>query len=317
MAEMRSEFGLIPAPRPRFAEILAARRHRPPRMTVAQFVTIYATTRDVEVETVRQYRIVAELFDRWAGGPIHLDELDELVVSAWLRDYAASGVKPATVRSKRNSVLALWRAAADEYFCDPPTRRVRTSRVPWTPPEAWTLAEVRRLVAATGQLRGRHPCGLRRSEWFDLAIRVAWDTGLRWGDLVALRVDDIRGDTVIVAQRKTRRPHCGRIRASTRAVLDTSLESCPREVVCPWPSSGETFRAQVRRLVDKAGIRPGTWKWLRRGGASDVELQAPGRGFAAKHLGHAPGSRIAEVHYIAPAIVAAGLEQLAPRDLDG
>jgi hypothetical protein len=25
-----------------------------------------------------------------------------------------------------------------------------------------------------------HPCGIRRSAWWDLAIRVAWDAGLRW-----------------------------------------------------------------------------------------------------------------------------------------
>lgn len=308
---------LIPAPRERFASILAARRERPPRMTVMQFVALYATTRDVEAETVRQYRVVVDLFDRWAGGPVYLDELDELILSAWLRDYAASGVKPATVRSKRNSVLALWRAAADEYLCEPPTRRVRAARVPWTPPEAWTLEEVRRLLAATPRLRGRHPCGLRRSAWFNLAIRAAWDTGLRWGDLVTLRVADIHGDAVIVSQRKTRRPHCGRLQASTQAILAASLKECPRPLVCPWPASGETFRAQVRLLVKKAGIRPGTWKWLRRGGASDVEAQNPGRGLAAKHLGHAPGSRIAELHYIDPQIVAASIDQLAPRDLEG
>lgn len=308
---------LVPGPRHRLLAAIQARHAERPRLSVRQFVAVYATTREIRPETIRQYGIVADLFQRWAGGPVWLEELDELVVSAWLRDYAASGVQPATVRSKRNTFLALWRAAADDRFCEPPTRRVRTARVPWKPPTAWTLAEVRQLLQAAYGLRRCHPCGLRRREWWPLAIRVAWDTGLRWGDLVTLRVDEINGRVVVKPQAKTSRAKVGRLAASTRQALDESLERCPRDLVCPWPGSPETFRMQVRRLVAKAEIRPGTWKWLRRAGSCDVEIQEPGKGHAARHLGHAPGSRIAELHYLDPAVVGAGIEVPQPRDLDG
>ncbi|MEI6239608.1 MAG: tyrosine-type recombinase/integrase [Planctomycetia bacterium] len=183
------------------------------------------------------------------------------------------------------------------------------------PRECWTLEEVRKLVAACRSLPRMHPCGLRRSVWWGLAVRVAWDTGLRWGDMVRLRVDEIRGDLVIVGQRKTRRPVCGRLAPSTVAALRESLDACPRQLVAPWTASHETFNAQVRRLVAKAGIRAGTWKWLRRAGATDVEIQAPGRGMSSRHLGHAPGSRIAEIHYLDPAIIAAGVPMVSPREI--
>jgi integrase len=309
--------GLVDHPRRPFFDALASRRRNPPRLTIRQFVAYYATTRELRGETIRQYAIVAERFEEWAGGPVYLDELDELALSAFLREYAASGMRPATVRSKRCSLLALWRAAADEYLCEPPARRIRTARVPWVPPTAWTLAEVRQLLATAATLPRWHPCGLRRAEWWPLAIRLAWDTGLRWGDLIALRVDAIDGRMVIVPQSKTRRPQTGLLSASTLAALTASLERCPRAVAVPWEASHETFNAQVRRLVAKAGIRPGTWKWLRRAGACDVEIQNPGRGHAARHLGHAPGSKIAELHYIDPAVLWSGVQIVAPRDLDG
>jgi hypothetical protein len=68
--------------------------------------------------------------------------------------------------------------------------------------------------------------------------------------------------------------------------LRATLEVCPRSLVCPWPASGETFRDQVERLVHRAGVRPGTWKWIRRGSGTDVELQARGAGH--RHLGNTP-----------------------------
>ena len=46
----------------RFEAILAARRTARPRLTISQFVAHYGTTRDINRETVRQYRIAAERF---------------------------------------------------------------------------------------------------------------------------------------------------------------------------------------------------------------------------------------------------------------
>ena len=155
--------------------------------TLGAYARQYGLLRDLRPETLRQYAMAADLYERWAGGPVRLDEMDEDSVSAWLRDYSAT-VEPNTVRSKKNQVLALWRAAADERLCEPPTRRVRSVKVPWRPPTAWDHAEVEQLLAACRGLKRWHRCGLRRSDWFDLAVRVAWDTGLRWGDLICLPV---------------------------------------------------------------------------------------------------------------------------------
>lgn len=283
-------------------------------MRLIDYLNHYAATRPVRAGTLRQYGIAVQLLERHAGGPVLLDELEGDMVPRWLRALAETR-KPATVRGKRAAILALWRAAADDGLVDLPRRRVRLAPVPWTPPTAWTIAEVRQLVRAARGLQRRHPCGLRRSEWWPLAIRLAWDTGLRWGDLVRLRFADLEGDLVQVVQSKTGRPHLARLRPSTVAALDASRVACPRELVVPWPASHQTFARQVRRLVEAAGIRAGTWKWIRRGGASDVEAQEPERGHASRHLGHRAGATVAALHYVDPRVVAATVPIVQPRDL--
>ncbi len=297
-----------------FREVVAARMQRSTPMRLVDYVPVYATTHEIDVETARQYRMTAKKLEEWAGAHVHLHDLTELFVSAFLRDYSQV-VKPGTVRSKRTQLMALWRSAADEYLCEPPTRRVRSAKVPWVSREAWTIEEVRKLVRAASWLQRRTKEGIPRSEWFDLAIRVAWDTGLRWGDMIRLRRENIIGNLVVVGQSKTRRPQCGRLSLSTLIALEESLARHPRHFVTPWGRSHETFTNQVRRLVGKAGIRPGTWKWLRRGGATDVEIQRPGQGMAARHLGHAPGSKIAEINYLDHNQIAANVPVVSPREL--
>ena len=261
------------------------RRQRPE--TIREYLDDYCLRRDIRANTVHQYRVAIDLFTRWAGRDVRLDELDERLVSEWLQAYSAT-VKPHTVRAKKGMVLALWRAASDENLCDEPrARRVRRVRLPENVVVAWSKAEVEKLLAASATLPRWHRCGLRRSAWWDLAIRVAWDSGTRWGDLVRLRVDQIGPDgAYTVSQSKTGKVTAFRLSPSTMDALRSTLAACPRTLICPWPASGETFRKQVDVLVARAGIRPGTWKWIRRGSGTDVELQA--RGFGHRHLGNTP-----------------------------
>ena len=281
-------------------------------LSLGEYVSEYTLLRDVRPETLRQYAIVARLYEAWAGGPVQLAELDEASASAWLRDYAASGVSPQTVRSKKCGLLALWRAAADQGLCEPPTRRIRAVRCPWRPPVAWDWEEVSKLLETCQKLPRWHKCGMRRSAWFDLAVRVAWDSGLRRGDQLALPVSAVRADgTVAISQSKTGRPVVFRLAPSTMEALTRSLEVAPRELVTPWPCSHETLDDQFGRLVAKSGIRPGTWKWIRKSSATDVEVQCPRAG--SVHLGHVPGSRIAERSYLDPAIL--GRTVTTPREL--
>jgi hypothetical protein len=279
--------------------------------TIGQWAAEYAVLRPIAPGTAEQLAITARVFERWAGGPVRLDELDERAVIQWLRDLATKR-SPATVRSKRVGLLLLWRAAADEGLCDPPLRRVRTGRVPLRPPEAWDAGEVERIMAACAALKRWHPCGLRRSEWWTLAISVAWDTALRWSDQMLLPVAAIREDrSAWVLQHKTQTPQLVRFRESTVELLRTSLEHASRSLVTPWPASHQTFARQFASIVAAAGVRRGSWKWLRRSSGTDAERQE--RGAGARQLGHRPGSRIAAMNYLDERIC--GTDWQRPRPL--
>lgn len=281
--------------------------------TLREYLIEYSTTREIESETIRQYEISIGRLEEWAGGEIRLDQLDELMISQWLRDYSKTVAK-STVRSKRVQIVALWRNAADDGYVDPPKRRIRTAKVVEEAPTAWTIDEVAKLRATCRKLKRRHKCGLSRAKWWELAVMIAWDTGLRWGDLVRLKVASIPAHGIFAwTQHKTKRVALCRIEPETMRLLRETLAECPRDLVLPWPASGETFREQAKRLVAKAGIRPGTWKWLRRSSGTDVEVQQFGA--ATRQLGHRPGSKVAYVSYVDPTIVAQAGGIVWPRPL--
>jgi integrase len=286
--------------------------------TLADYIATYALTHPLDAESVRQYEIAVRLFDRWAGHHVRLDELDATLVSQFIAEYGKT-VAPQTARSKRRQLVSLWRSAVDDGLCDPVAlmRRVRPVRVPWKAPVAWTREEIERLLVACRSMPRWHRCGLRRSEWWALAIRVSYDSGLRWEDQVKrLRVDQISEDGIVAwGQNKTGRVVVCQLAPDTMDALRASLVRCPRELATPWIGSHETFSDQMRLLVAKAGIRTGTWKWIRRTGATDCEIQEPGS--APRHLGHAPGSKIAYASYVDPAQVAAARRGVSPRPLSG
>lgn len=280
--------------------------------SLLDYVQQYALYRDVRPSTVRQYALAAAALERWHGGPVLVADLTEDLVSRWLAAYSAT-VSPATAAGKRSMLLVLWRAAADDGLVGSPSRRIRPVRQPARAIECWSIDEVERLLEACRGLQRRHRCGLPRSEWWDLAIRVAWDTGLRWADQMQLPAAAAAGGRFVVVQGKTRRAVTCELSPPTLAVLDQSLASCPRQLATPWPSSQESFLQQFRLLVSRAAVRRGTWRWLRRGSATDVELQS--RGDATAHLGHAPGSRVADKHYLSQRLLATS--RARPRPLSG
>jgi integrase len=292
---------------------LASIFSRPAAPTLADFLDDYAARRSLRPGSTRQMKLAVVQLCRWCGRELLVSDLTEKLVSDWLADYAASGKAPATVKGRRTAILILWRAAADAGLCSPPTRNVRNVRLQWKPATAWRPDEVQRLIAACRLLPREHPCGLRRAVWWELAVRVAWDSALRWGDQISLPVNVIQPDgTFEICQSKTSRPVTCRLSPRTLDLLAATLATAPRKLVTPWPASRESFQEQCRRLVRKAGIRPGTWRWLRRGSATDVERLHPGCG--STHLGHAPGSRIAERHYFDHSLL--GREAAQPTLLD-
>lgn len=279
--------------------------------TLSEFAQKYSVFHDVRENTLAQYCLSARIFEQWSGGPILLQSLTEESLSEFLRDYA-NRVRPHTVKSKKVQILALWRAAAEEGLCRPPVRKVRSVRVPRLLVQAWTQEEVEQLLEACNRLKRTHRCGLPRAVWWDLAIRVAWDTGLRAGDQFRLRVADIRSNGhVAIVQSKTGWVARSVLSGPTMDAIAQSLAIAERPLVTPWNHSYRTFSEQFQRLIKWAGVRRGSWKWLRRSSGTNCEAQMEGA--ARTQLGHMPGSRIADESYIDQTIV--GRRNVVPQVL--
>lgn len=281
--------------------------------SIHEFVEQYELERALTKEAARQYRYAAKSITDWAGGFCAVEALEPDLFNRWLRDLQEGNLSAATIANRRRHLLALWRAAADTGKCEQPPRRLRPMKVPYVPPRAWTVDEVRAILAVCRGLRRTRQGKMQRDVFWSLAVRLAWESALRLTDLLRLRVEDVRPDgLVVMGQSKTNRPVAFRLSQQTLDALKASLEGDTRKLVLPWPSSRESFRRQFANVVRKSGVRKGTWKWLRRSSATDVEKACPGAG--ASHLGHAHGSVIAARHYLDPYII--GAPTVCPTALD-
>lgn len=241
-------------------------------MRITDYADSYFLEHDLAPTSREQIRIVSRQFDAWAEGAT-IDRINSGLVNKWLIDLDAKGRAKATVASKRRVLLTLLRAAAEDGLTEP-LARVRKIKQPDRTPRAWSTAEVDRLLAVAGGFG---------TAW-DLRIRIAWDTALRLGDVLTLRRGDIdRRGVAVVIQHKTGRRTPKRLKASTLAAIDR-IERAPDAPICGWTANRRQFYLEFNLLVARAGIRRGTFKWLRRGSATNVESKKKG---AAKHqLGH-------------------------------
>jgi integrase len=247
-------------------------------MLLHDYLVRYNRTHDISSGTYTHYHWVLRSFERLNGHPVHISELTGDAVDSWLIRLRDLGRSPWTIKQRKISLLVIWRAAWMEHLA-PPLDPVRRLRPLHHSPTAWTLAEVRTLIATAES----YPV---RSAWTATLVRVGYDTGARLGDLLTIRVGQITTNLLRLVQHKTGRPVCLRLRPQTiQAVADHTVGQSPTALVWPLWGRREAFYRHFRRVVSSSGIRPGTFRWLRRTAATQLERVSPGRG--TELLGHA------------------------------
>jgi integrase len=269
---------------------------------IREVPALYRQNHDITIDSLVQLENVAKLLSRFAGGKLDTNGLTVELANRWLCARKDDGLSPATIKGNRTSLLMLWREAHD-LGAATEAGKVRTVKVPAKIPVAFTLEEVRLLIAACAQLKGtfrRVP--IRRRIYFSSLFNADYDTALRLGDLLSIERSWIwPGGYVSIVQSKTRQSHRVQLRAETLAQIDECMADWPGRALI-WPEFAKRKRVYeyVRRLVGIAGIRKGTTKWIRRSSASYVEAAHPGCG--AAHLGHKTAG-LAERYYFDPMIV--------------
>jgi integrase len=233
----------------------------------------YTVVRGLGSRSAYQVRRSVAVFEGWLGRSATVKDLDDVLVSRWLAEIATNYAEW-TLNGHRTRLLCLWRYAARRQWCDPPGEVRRVPR-PAPMPEAWTVDEMTRLVAATDELDGS------AGRWFRALILAGYESGLRRADLWGLHRSQIHADGITTRQHKTGQPHLAPLRPETVALVLALPGDYP--LACPWgPKWYGVLWGRLRRL---ANVPPGCCQKLRRTGATWIAA-TEGMDAASRWLGH-------------------------------
>jgi hypothetical protein len=247
-------------------------------LTLLEFARQYTAIRPVSSSYAATLHARAKALQKFHRRDDITEALTEKSVNAFLQSLHGSSW---TINKYRQDLLAIWRAAADQNLVPyPMARRIRRLPQAELVVECYSTDEARQLLRTAAKLTGTLCNGVHHNRYWPAAIRAAWDSGLRRGDIWEVETKFIRPNGVFrKSQNKTRRLVVCQFRESTVKAIEHAGGSLA------WPHDEKTFSDQFAFLVKTSGVKRGSFKWLRRASGSYVEMEQPGAGH--KHLGHA------------------------------
>jgi integrase len=222
-----------------------------------------------------------------AGRPLSLEESDRPLLAAWAESLLQTH-GPITINNKLRMVRSLLLAAYDDDLLDRPPRRIRRLPEDLPPPEAWTVDEVRRLLAhldCEGGRVGQSPA----SDWWTSLVLVVYWTACRIGALLRVEVSDYQpGVGLTVKRQKNGHQQWYALPPACCERLERVLPDSGR--IWHWPYHKRTLWSQFRRHIEAAGLpcpRTGRslFHRLRRTNASYCAAEDPA--IAQRQLDHA------------------------------
>ena len=186
------------------------------------------------------------------GRELRLDELSASAVAtflAWLQERGAS-----PNGSHRRRLLALWRYA-NELALAAPVPRMRKARVQREVPDAWSLDELARLIAATPRLEKPAIGGVAAPDYWRALLLVGYWTALRRSSLLRLKPEDLDVNGWLdVPALAMKNGHGQRFRLGQDAIDAVAKILGPRPHIFPKLSDGGALGEHFRALVDLAGL---------------------------------------------------------------
>ena len=261
-------------------------------MIAADLVSRYAAGRAISPGYTGQLRWALDAFGRTLGHRPGPADFTAENVNGYLVAEFDRGLAPATRKNRRRMLLTLWAWLADEGESTlPPRRRIAPAPRVEPVPQAWTVGDVRRLLAAAERMP-RSLAGIPSPAYWRAWVLVAWDTGLRGCDVRRLRPVDVR-DCQVVRQVKTAgKPVLVRLRAETLIAIRATFPP-DRDLLFPLGRSIHSWRRRAARLVARAQLAGGIGR-IRSSAGTAAEIAAPGRGH--EHLGNT--REVFERHYL-------------------
>ena len=249
-----------------------------------------------EWSDVHEYLVRSRVktLQKFAGRWLTIRDLEADLINRYLLHLKEQELRPNTIKSHRRHLLLVWRAAArDDLASFPDSHKIRNPRATVTVPMAWSVDEVRQLVDEAERIPEEKMIGqIPEFRFWPAIICVAYDTGLRLGDVLSLKHEDITTGPRRIVMNKTGFPINVRVHKSTFNRVGATFPPL-RETIFPWPWKRRQFYERFKGLVISAGLK-GTFKRLRCTSGSYVDAIQSGAG--SKHLGHRVGYVFAR-HY--------------------
>lgn len=183
---------------------------------------------------------------------VSISDLSAELVSGAAGWIVKRGRQPATANRFLRHVMALWRFAVDDEGLTAPVNpipKIRKHKEPKRVPEAWSVEEFERLVAAASKAPG-YVGTVPASLWWPTLILTIYWTGVRISAVMALRVEDVN-----VVHGSLRFP------AEIQKHFADQVFSIPQELIDLHRKLNPAARGHKCVFDDWPRDRSGTWGW--------------------------------------------------------
>ncbi len=227
---------------------------------VEAFLEMMAVERDASPHTLSAYgRDLADA-ETWLGDAGGLVGASQEAVEAWFVDLSRRGLSAATAARRRSSVRQFYRFALGEgWRSDDPSRRIDAPKQGRSLPKTLNRDEIEALLIAAGVADSA--AGLR----LVALVEMAYASGLRVSELLALKVEAVRRDPAyLIVRGKGGKERLAPLNAAARQAIKAWIDARdatrkPNTPDSPWlfPSHGKTGHLTSRRfaqLLDQAAI---------------------------------------------------------------
>ncbi|WP_024352656.1 tyrosine recombinase [Brevundimonas naejangsanensis] len=230
---------------------------------IEAFLEMMAVERDASHHTLAAYgRDLADA-ETWLGDAGGLMAAPQEALEAWFADLSRRGLSAATAARRRASVRQFYRFALGEgWRTDDPSRRLDAPKQGRSLPKTLSRDEIEALLAAAGAADSA--AGLR----LIALVEMAYASGLRVSELLALKVEAVRRDPAyLIVRGKGGKERLAPLNTAAREAIKAWLDARdaarkPNTPDSAWlfPSHGKSGHLTPRRfaqLLDQAAITAG------------------------------------------------------------
>jgi integrase len=251
-------------------------------MCLADLLDAYVASR----ETSKRYResLLRTVRKATNAGLTSVDSLTPVQVNRFLASLSTA-LSPTTRHNIRRELLTLWRYAFEEGLTEAMPIRIAKIKPSYASPQAYSASDLERLLHAAstdvtkvGGLTAARVCDLMPA-W----IGIAYESGLRFEDVLELSFSDIRNGTVTTKANKTRKALVRGLSAGTLQDISELKSKSTNGTLFLWALTRRRAVKVWRSFLDRHGFE-GSSKWLRRSCATYVEMKTPGS--ATRYLQH-------------------------------